>query len=819
MNNLKNNIELLSPVGNFECLKAAVQNGADSVYFGADTFSARASATNFSLEELKSAIQYAKIRNVKTNLTLNTLIKNEEFDEAVSVARFAYENGIDAIIVQDLGLAKYLIKTFPNLAIHASTQMTIHNLEGALEAEKLGFKRAVLSREVTLEEIKKICANTSMEIEVFIHGALCISYSGQCLLSSMIGGRSGNRGRCAQPCRLPYKLTFGDVDKKVTFEGQRENSENIIDEGYLLSTRDLCGLEFIPELIKAGVKCFKIEGRMKPAEYVATVTKIYRKYIDLVQSENTYFIEESDKKALLQVFNRGGFSDGHFKSEANLDLVYPEKPNNMGLFLGKVHDFNSNKGYITLKLSEPLKIGDTISLEKETGTYTISELMINGINSPSATTGQIVKIGRMKGNISINNKIFKLSDKELSQSAKKTFSDTEIKKVPLDCTLVVKENMPISIVVNATNNIGFYKDIKIELKSDILPVPALNSPITKERIISQLCKTGNTPYEFKNINIELDDNLYIPSISCINELRRSCIDELQKQVVYKNCDNKVLPIKLTTDEDHKFTAENSICILLNNLNLEYDYETLIGVDKIYIPFKFFLQSKYSEIINKICNKFSTYIYMPIIFKNTNVDLDTILNKFQINGFIISNISHLYLLDKYRNYDLIANYSLNIFNTKTIKQLSDLGLKTITISPELDRTCVLELIKNNIFCNNELIVYGKTPVMNINYCVLGKSNKCYPNCSKKCSNNSFYLKDRIGLDFQVIPDNTSSVTTIYNSKITSITTNFDDNINFNKRIDFIDENLNEMQNVINTVIAGNKLEGKEYTNGSFNRTIL
>lgn len=819
MNNLKNNIELLSPVGNFECLKAAVQNGADSVYFGAETFSARASASNFSLEELKTAIEYAKIRNVKTNLTLNTLIKNEEFDEAVDLARFAYENGIDAIIVQDLGLAKYLINAFPDLVIHASTQMTIHNLEGALEAEKLGFKRAVLSREVTLEEIKKICAGTSMEIEVFIHGALCISYSGQCLLSSMIGGRSGNRGRCAQPCRLPYKLTFGDVDKKVTFEGQRENSENIIDEGYLLSTRDLCGLEFIPELIKAGVKCFKIEGRMKPAEYVATVTKIYRKYIDLAQSENKYFIDENDKKALLQVFNRGGFSDGHFKAEPNLDLVCPEKPNNMGLFLGKVHDFNSNKGYITLKLSEPLKIGDTISLEKETGTYTVSELMINGINSPAANAGQIVKIGRMKGNISINNKIFKLSDKELSVSAKKTFSDIELKKIALDCSLIVKQNKPISITVTPSNNTGFYKDIKIEIESDIIPVPALNSPITKERISSQLCKTGSTPYEFKNINIDLDDNLYIPSISCINELRRSCIDELQKQVINKNCNNTALPIKVCTEKSINQNPENLICVLLNILNLDYDYGTLNNIDKIYIPFKFFLQPKYSEVIASICNKFSAYIYMPIIFKNTNVDLDNILDKFKINGFVVSNISHLKLLDKYKKYDLIANYSLNIFNINTIKQLSNLGLKTVTISPELDKICVLELIKNNTFCNSELIVYGKTPVMNINYCVLGKSNKCYSNCSKKCSNSSFYLRDRIGLDFQVIPDNTSSVTTIYNSKTTSISPNFDDIINFNKRIDFIDENLNEMQNVINTVISGDKLEGREYTNGSFNRITL
>lgn len=313
-------IELLSPVGDFECLKAAVQNGADSVYFGASNFNARAQATNFDLSNLKDAISYAKQRGVNTHLTLNTLIKNEEFEDALILAQKAYEFGIDAIIVQDLGLAQTLIKNFPDLPIHASTQMTIHNLEGVLEAEKLGFKRVVLSRELSLEEITYICANSNVEIETFIHGALCISYSGQCLFSSMVGGRSGNRGKCAQPCRLPYTLvsesttspleTFSnDKFPKVT-DTPKKNVPN--GNGYLLSTRDLCALEFIPNLINAGVMCFKIEGRMKAPEYVATVTRIYRKYIDLALSDKPYIIDEIDKKELMQVFNRGGFSRWSF---------------------------------------------------------------------------------------------------------------------------------------------------------------------------------------------------------------------------------------------------------------------------------------------------------------------------------------------------------------------------------------------------------------------------------------------------------------------------------------------------------------------------
>ena len=322
-------IELLSPVGDFECLKAGVQNGANSIYLGSDIFSARAFASNFTLEKLEKAIQYAKIRGVKTHLTLNTLVTDTEFESAMNLAKNAYKFGIDAIIVQDLGLAMKLIKTFPDLPIHASTQMTVHNLNGALELQDLGFRRVFLARELSINEIDYICKNTNIEIETFIHGALCISYSGQCLFSSMLGGRSGNRGKCAGPCRLPFELL--------------ENNKRI-NSGYLLSTRDLCGLEFIPHLINAGVKSLKIEGRMKSPEYVATVTRIYRKYIDLALSNNEYIIDENDKKELLQVFNRGMSSPGHLSNEGNKDLVFKEKPNNMGLYLGKVQKFNHKKG-------------------------------------------------------------------------------------------------------------------------------------------------------------------------------------------------------------------------------------------------------------------------------------------------------------------------------------------------------------------------------------------------------------------------------------------------------------------------------------------
>lgn len=288
----KEDFELLSPAQDFTCLKTAIQNGANSVYFGGPSFNARASATNFTKETMKQAIEYAKLRNVKTHLTLNILTKNEEIQNAIDLASYAIFCGIDAIIIQDLGLAKLLMKGFPNFPFHASTQMTVHNLEGVLELAKLGFKRAVLAREVPINEIEYICQNSPIEIEVFIHGALCVSYSGQCLFSSMVGARSGNRGKCAGPCRLPYKLI--------------DSNKHIVDSGYILSPKDLCGINFIPRLINAGVKCFKIEGRLKPSQYVGIVTKIYRKYIDMFFEfpEKSIELDENDKLDLLQAFNR-----------------------------------------------------------------------------------------------------------------------------------------------------------------------------------------------------------------------------------------------------------------------------------------------------------------------------------------------------------------------------------------------------------------------------------------------------------------------------------------------------------------------------------
>ena len=796
-------IELLSPVGDFECLKAAVQNGADAVYFGAGSFNARAFATNFDDEALEKAITYAKLRGVKTNLTLNTLIKNDEMENAINLAQKAYELGIDAIIVQDLGLARYLIKNFPDLAIHGSTQMSVHSLEGVLALQKIGFSRVVLSRELSLEEIEYICKNSNIEIEVFVHGALCISYSGQCLFSSMVGGRSGNRGKCAQPCRLPYELLENDTT---------------IDKGYLLSPRDLCGLDYLPQLIKSGVSCLKIEGRMKPPEYVATVTRIYRKYLDLALSGQNTEISEQDKKDLLQVFNRGGFSSGHLIGNSNKELVYKQKSNNMGIFLGTISNFNANKGHISFITNDDVNIGDKICVENkkhETSIYTISELMINDKNIPKAFENQKIKIGRMKGNISIGDKIYKVSDKNLTTKSLETLNQ-ELRKIDLNCKLIVKKNLPISIEVTDDN--GIY----VNISSNIIPVDAVNSPITTDRLIAQISKTNNTPFQFKNIEIDLDDGLYIAGISNINELRRQALSQYEEKLIksFRRSYPNIIDYNTLSNTEHIINPCKKISVLLNIINNEFDYSQLQNIDKIYIPFKYFVLKDFKDTIKNITNNFNTYIYMPTIMrKNYNKlisnNLEEILKIYKLKGFVVSNIGNLELLKNYKNdYEFICNYTFNIYNDLTIRELP---YNVITLSPELNKLDLQKLVNN--YNSSELIVYGRTPLMNSNYCLLGKTNKCYTTCSHICTNDinkKFYLKDRLGFLFRVLPDNIDTVTTIYNSKITSIEHKdiFVDSV----RIDILDESISDINDIINIVKTGQKLEGKDFTNGNFNKEI-
>ena len=594
----------------------------------------------------------------------------------------------------------------------------------------------------------------------------------------------------------------------------------------MLSTRDLCGLEFLPKLIDAGVMCFKIEGRMKNPEYVANVTRIYRKYIDLALSDNQYIIDKKDIQDLLQVFNRGNFSYGHLSSNPNKELVYPKKQNHMGIYIGNVSNIKASKGHILVNLTNSLSLGDSIQFEKENSKYTVSELMVKGKNITNAYPKQFVEIGRMKGNINIGDKVYKIASKELSEFAKASYSKENI-KIPLNAYIILEKEKPIRITVSTVKNKNpLFNNIEVSLSSEQLPVEAKSKPIDKERIISQLNKISNTIFTFDNIEVDLEENLFLPSIKILNELRRNALDEILL-TAKSRISRKTTPIK----EEGKLVknknfAKRDISLLLNILKEDENYSNLMNIKNIYIPLKYFSIKKYENTIKQITDNFNTYIYLPTIIKSNYKNLlNAVINKsidnFNIKGFVVSNIGNGIFIEnmkeKYLNkYEFIGNYTLNVYNLQTINQYSNLGITTLTISPELDSQTIKNITEYSKL-KQELIVYGKTPLMNMNYCLLGKTNKCYPTCGVHCKDNKeYYLKDRMGLYFRVIPDSIQTVTTIYNSKITSI-----DGSMFNVssyRIDILDESIDEINSIVKTVLSGQRLEGKDYTNGNLNREI-
>jgi len=777
-------IELLSPAGDMEALKAAVQNGANAVYLGASKFNARVNGKNFDDEELIQAIEYAKLRNVKVHLTLNILIQNSEFQDAINLVEKAYKAGIDAVIVQDIGVAKYIIENFPGLEVHASTQMTIYNEVGVKKLAELGFTRAVLARELSIKEIEKICKNSNIEIETFAHGALCICYSGQCLMSSMIGGRSGNRGKCAGTCRLPYEL----VNKK---------NNRVEEKGYLLSSKDVCSLDILPELIKAGVTSLKLEGRMKSPEYVGMVTSIYRKYLDLAQSDEEYIVDEQDREKLMQSFNRGGFSTGYLAGNLGKDMMYTKKPNHIGVYIGNVISYNKNKGYVKFKTNKDIALGDSISINDSS--CKTSELMENKDNIKRAKAGQVITIGRIKGNIRPNDKIYKTVSTQLQNEIMQSYSKENIKR-DINCKISLRKEEKLKLEVQ-----DIITNQKVIVEGETVK-KAENIGITRDRVLEQLSKTGNTIFRIKEAEVDIEECISIP-IKAINEARRNALELLENKIkkIFKRSLDKLTKIKM--ESNYKNTNKVKVSVLLNKIK-ECDYTKLKNVDRVYIPFSEFISKE--NLLDKIIDNFDTYLYLPAIIKGNYEELlkkhiDNIMKK-NIKGVVVSNLSQFDIIKKF-NKDIIANYTMNITNNKSAQEVINLGASTVTISPEANKSIIKDLQ-----ANKELIVYGRALLMTSEYCTIGIFKKC----DGKCEQGEYVLKDRMNFEFPIYTDRFNCNNKIYNSKITSIS--YLDLSVDSIRIDILEENIEEINQIIKVHKDGGRLEGNKYTNGNINREI-
>ena len=487
------NVELLAPAGSMESLIAAINNGADAIYLGGSKFSARAYASNFDNETMMKAVDYAHSYGVKVYVTMNTLLKQNELKEALKYVGYLYEIGVDALIIQDAGLINLIKNIYPKFELHASTQMTVHNGEGALYFYEKGLQRIVLSRELSLDEIKYISNDLGIETEIFVHGALCVCYSGQCLMSSMIGGRSGNRGRCAQSCRMQYTLK-GEVS------GERK--------GYLLSPKDTCLIEDIDAIIKSGTSSLKVEGRMKKPEYVAGVTQNYRKAIDKVEKQTKFDLSKG-KNQLAQLFNRQGFAKAYLYKNTGKDMMSFNYAKNTGVFIGKVQD----NGEVILEAD--VALGDGIRFDDDG--FTLSKIMLKGKEVKEANKGDRVKLfptgGYKKGY-----RLFKMSDKKLFDELHDYIKPYK-RKILLTGEVEFKVNAPI--ILKTVFNGKEYK-----VYGEIIE-EASNKPLSRERVEEALKKSGEIPYKFDNIIFDVFDEGFI-RIASLNNLRRELFENILK---------------------------------------------------------------------------------------------------------------------------------------------------------------------------------------------------------------------------------------------------------------------------------------------------
>ena len=744
-----NEIELLAPVGSFDALKAAVQNGANAVYLGGKDFSARASANNFDREELIEAVKYAHIRDVRVFVTTNTLIKQDEIEDFVEYAKFLYDIDVDALIMQDIGVAMLIHDLLPDFELHASTQMVAHSLEDVQYLESIGFKRVVLARELTVDEIKYICDNTNVDIEVFVHGALCVCYSGGCLMSSMIGNRSGNRGRCAQPCRQKYTMIDISTGEEIHSNGE-----------YLLSTKDLNTIEDVDKIIETGVLSLKIEGRMKKPEYVATVINSYRNAIDEYQATKKVNISTETMEDLYTIFNRK-FTKGLILGEVGEDVMNSNVPNNQGLYVGKVVDYNKKAKRLKIKLEGTLKKGDGINL----GGGTIGRIIKGKEIAQIGYKGETIELDFI-GEARKNQPVFKTSDTNLIDKAQKTYTqDKEFAKSLIDAEITIKlGEYPELKLIDKNNN-------SVTVKGDKLVEKALKVALGEEKIETQIKKLGNTPYELDDLKINLDEGVSMP-ISLINQMRREAIELLDEaRIPVKGRAYKDSKIKYSPKKYAKDTNSNSkIRVKINNIEA---LKSIINLDIDMIYYEDVATLEQAMAMATANNKKLIYS-APRIVRNKEYKRLEKSNEYCKENVQISALGQVkYYKENSENVSFDVDYYLNPFNSETINHYKKEGATTVCISQELNIHEIKETTKYTDM-EIETVAYGYIPMMLSEYCPMGvvaRSCKKDKRCAT-CKESKYVLRDFKGEEYRISQD-LFCRSTIYNSIANCLINNLDE----------------------------------------------
>lgn len=803
---MKDRVEILAPAGSMECLKAAIAAGADAVYTGGALFGARAYAHNLTEEELLEAIDYVHLHGRRLYLTVNTLIKDREMEKQMYDYLLPYyRQGLDAVIVQDIGLFRFIRKHFPDLPIHASTQMTLTGVEGAKFLEKEGAQRIVTSRELSMAEVKKIADETELEIESFVHGALCYCYSGQCLFSSFIGGRSGNRGQCAQPCRLLYR----------TPEAKRPQ--------YLLSLKDICTLELIPEMIESGIYSFKIEGRMKKPEYAAAVAFQYRKYADLylkyyeecpaeedpaAYAMKKYRVREEDRQMLLDLYNRGGFHTGYYHTQNGREMIFLNRPNHAGVPAVKVL---AKKGRnVTAKALTDLYPQDIIELPMRKGrekadNYTCKDAVRKGMN---------VQIPVFADTPFKRDEIWmRTRNSTLIDTLREEFVNGKIKeRICGTFRLYPQEKATLTVKC---------RDAEITVAGEKAQ-EALSQPMSRERIEKQLRKTGNTEFEFSFLKAEIGEKVFLPMQS-LNELRREALETLEKVICEKY--RRSGEVKDPEEDKTELSMEEEVLSgWTASVRTAEQMEVILeeeAIGRIYVDCTMFPRiwekDSYVEWITKVhaAGK-EIYLVMPYIFRErTRKQYEAAYNRIfgaGWDGILIANYeSFAFLKEHGYTGRIMTDYNLYEFNQESRKFWKEKGVFEFTAPVELTERELQDLrVKDG-----EVIVYGYLPMMISAGCI----QKTTRGCLKKSGQTT--ITDRYRNPFVVKNECDYCYNILYNYVPLYLGDRMEEVYQIGPgriRLMFTTERQQEVRQILSAYFEGKELPEGTYTRGHWKRGI-
>lgn len=687
--------ELLAPAGNMEALRAAISNGCDAVYLGMQKFGARAYSDNFDYESLKEAVDYAHLRDVKIFVTMNTIVFEEEIAEMKAQVNMLNEIGVDGIIVQDLAVFKYIEKNFEDMEVHCSTQMGLDDLEGTLLLKELGADRVVLSREVPIEKVKEIKKKADVPIEIFVHGALCMSYSGNCLISGLTGFRSGNRGRCVGSCRKPYELIDTTTGESLGIH-------------YLLSTKDLNTIDYIDEL--RDIDSLKIEGRMKEPVYVANVISKYRAALDGT-------LKEGEKDDLKKTFNRT-FTKGYLFGEQPKDISNIKRPNNYGYEIGKITGFY--KGMYEIRLNEPLNQNDIVRIDHNNEDVVLSLVRLYDREGNLVNRAEKTAYVKIKEKLSNGDIVYLTKDSQYYKELEASL-DKEFRRFPLNMKVYA---YPDSKLVIDAEGLG----CQYLYESEEILSEAKNNPTTKDQVVKQLAKLGDTVFTLGGVEFE-EYNAFIP-VKMLNSARREIVEKIyDMKIASKGKATK----KSEPKEKISFEQKDPYITASVSNKKQYDACVKAGIREIY--------------------------FENIVRRNQN-DYQDMEGELLIGGY-----GGVY---RYRNTNqFVTDYSMNVVNSSSVHELHRLGAKRVTLSYEINKKQIRDLIDayydaNDGYPSLEMVVYGRAPMLFTKYCPLKKMKLC-----GLCKKHKYEIRDDLGVSSFPVLSHDDCTTTILNGKLLNL----------------------------------------------------